>query len=240
MINKMKVEIWSDVMCPFCYIGKRHFEQALSDFEDNDQIEIIWKSFQLNPDLPEDGNPDVTVYEYLAKAKGISYKQSVQMHQNVVQMAKNVGLEYNFDKAVVANSFKAHRLVQLAKTKGLGGEAEERLFLAYFTEGKNTASPSVLAELGKNIGLTEDDVSEALANEKYAEAVNNDIYESRQIGVTGVPFFVFDRKYAVSGAQPAETFSKVLEKSVSEWKVNQPDIKLHITQGEACTPDSDC
>mgnify|MGYP003641005662 CR=1 FL=1 len=214
----MKVEIWSDVMCPFCYIGKRHLEKALQEFEERDQIEIIWKSFQLNPDLPEQADLNKNVYQHLAEAKGMSYEQSVQMHENVVQMATKAGLKYNFDEAVVANSFKSHRLLQKAKTKQLGNTLEERLFSAYFIEGKDTSSNSVLLALGKEIGLTEEDVNEALTNEKYADKVKEDINESRQIGVNGVPFFVFDRKYAVSGAQPAETFTQVLEKSFSEWK----------------------
>ena len=109
----MKIEIWSDVMCPFCYIGKRHLEKALEDFPEKDQIEIVWKSFQLNPDMPE--SSEENVYQYLAESKGISYEQSVQMHERVEQMAKNAGLDYHFEIAKVANSFKAHRVLQLAK-----------------------------------------------------------------------------------------------------------------------------
>ena len=218
MSDKMKVEIWSDVMCPFCYIGKRHLEKALQDFDEKDEIEIIWKSFQLNPDLPEQANPDKNVYQHLAEAKGMSYEQSVEMHKNVAEMAKKAGLDYNFDDAVVANSFKSHRLLQLAKEKGLGDALEERLFSAYFIEGKDTSSNDVLIELGDDIGLTKEEVNEALTNDEYADKVKEDIHESRQIGVSGVPFFVFDRKYAVSGAQPPEAFTQVLEKSVSEWK----------------------
>jgi protein disulfide-isomerase len=218
MSNKMKVEIWSDVMCPFCYIGKRHLEEALQDFDQKDEIEIIWKSFQLNPDLPEVADTDKSVYQYLAEAKGMSYEQSVEMHRNVVEMAKKAGLDYNFDDAVVANSFKSHRLLQIAKEKGLGDDLEERLFSAYFIEGKDTSSDKVLIALGNEIGLSEEEVNHALTNEKYAKMVKDDIQESRRIGVSGVPFFVFDRKYAVSGAQPPEAFIQVLERSVSEWK----------------------
>lgn len=214
----MKVEIWSDVMCPFCYIGKRHLEEALQDFDQKDEIEIIWKSFQLNPDLPEVADTDKSVYQYLAEAKGMSYEQSVEMHRNVVEMAKKAGLDYNFDDAVVANSFKSHRLLQIAKEKGLGDDLEERLFSAYFIEGKDTSSDKVLIALGNEIGLSEEEVNHALTNEKYAKMVKDDIQESRRIGVSGVPFFVFDRKYAVSGAQPPEAFIQVLERSVSEWK----------------------
>ena len=225
--NKMKVEVWSDIMCPFCYIGKRNYESALAQFPDAGRIEIVWKSFQLDPSIPEKTEEE-NVFRYLAQRKGISYEQSVQMHQGVVQTARNAGLEYNFDKAVVANSFKAHRLIQLAKTKGLGDQAEERLFHAYFTEGKNFGNPEVLLELGKDIGLTEAEVQEALTDETYAQKVKADIQEAGDLGVNGVPFFVFDRKYAISGAQPPATFLKALQQSFSEWQKENPVVALDV------------
>ena len=132
----MKVEIWSDVMCPFCYIGKRRFEAALLKFEHKDEVEIIWKSFQLNPHMKTD--PEKNINQYLAEIKGWTLDQAESMNERVTQMAKAEGLHYDFDKAIVANSFDAHRLIQLAKTHNKGDEAEERLFKAYFSEGKNT------------------------------------------------------------------------------------------------------
>ena len=224
-MHKMKVEVWSDIMCPFCYIGKRNYESALGQFADRDHIEIVWKSFQLDPSIPEKTEEE-NVFRYLAQRKGISYEQSVQMHQGVVQTAKNAGLEYNFDKAVVANSFKAHRMIQLAKTKGLGDQAEERLFSAYFTEGKNFGNPEVLTALGKEIGLTEADVQEALTNETYAQKVKEDIQEAGRLGVNGVPFFVFDRKYAISGAQPPAAFLQALQQSFAEWQKDNPVVSV--------------
>lgn len=224
-MHKMKVEVWSDIMCPFCYIGKRNYESALAQFADRDHIEIVWKSFQLDPSIPEKTEAE-NVFRYLAQRKGISYEQSVQMHQGVVQTAKNAGLEYNFDKAVVANSFKAHRMIQLAKTKGLGDAAEERLFYAYFTEGKNFGNPEVLTELGKEIGLTETEVQEALTDETYAQKVKADIQEAGSLGVNGVPFFVFDRKYAISGAQPPAAFLQALQQSFTEWQKDSPVVSM--------------
>ncbi len=224
-MHKMKVEVWSDIMCPFCYIGKRNYESALTQFADRDHIEIVWKSFQLDPSIPENMEEE-NVFRYLAQRKGISYEQSVQMHQGVVQTAKNAGLEYNFDKAVVANSFKAHRMIQLAKTKGLGDAAEERLFYAYFTEGKNFGNPEVLTALGKEIGLTETDVQEALTDETYAQKVKEDIREAGSLGVNGVPFFVFDRKYAISGAQPPAAFLQALQQSFAEWQKDSPVVSV--------------
>ncbi|QIP15269.1 DsbA family oxidoreductase [Spirosoma aureum] len=210
----MEVEIWSDVMCPFCYIGKRKFERALSEFPHKDQVNIVWKSFQLNPAMKTD--PDKTINEYLSEAKGWSLEQARQMNDRVTAMASEVGLSYDFDKAVVANSFDAHRLIQLAKANGLGDAAEERLFRAYFTEGRNTADHDTLLELGTDIGLDATAVEQLLQSDQYAEAVQHDIYEAQQVGARGVPFFVLNRRYAVSGAQQPETFLGALNTAWAE------------------------
>lgn len=205
----MKIEIWSDIMCPFCYIGKRHLESALSAFPD-EQFEIEWKSFQLDPSIVP--QPNKNVYEYLAERKGMSVEESKQMHAGVVERAAEVGLDYHFEKAVISNSFTAHRLIQLAKTKGLGDAIEETFFKAYFTDGRDLNDESTLVELCVGVGLNALDVKEVLQDEtRYANAVNNDISEAQQIGVRGVPFFVFDRKYAVSGAQPIEHFKQTIQ-----------------------------
>lgn len=233
----MKVEIWSDVMCPFCYIGKRRFETALEQFDNKEEIEIVWKSFQLNPNLKTDPNKNIN--QYLAEAKGWDLEYAKEMNANVTQMAAQEGLEYNFDKAVLANSFDSHRFIQLAKTKGLGDAAEERLFRAYFTEGLNTADHEVLTQLGKEIGIDEAEVRATLASKDFSNEVNQDIAESRQVGVRGVPFFVLNRKYAVSGAQSAETFLGALNTSFGEWKQeNAP--KLEVIEGPVCKPGEVC
>jgi predicted DsbA family dithiol-disulfide isomerase len=230
----MDVEIWSDVMCPFCYIGKRKFEQALSQFPNRDGIRVVWKSFQLNPDMPTD--PETSINQYLANVKGWSLEQAEQMNDRVTAKAKEVGLTYHFDKAVVANSWDAHRLIQLAKTKGLGDAAEERLFKAYFTEGRNTADHATLLELGNDVGLSTGEVSALLASDQYAQAVDQDLYEARQIGVRGVPFFVMNHKYAVSGAQQPETFLSALQTAWSEL----PQETSPENDGPACAPDGSC
>lgn len=211
----MKVEIWSDIMCPFCYIGKRHFEAALKEFPHADKLQIEWKSFQLDPTIPK-MEERVDVYQYLADKKGMSLEQSKSLHQNVIQMAKNAGLEYNFDIAVVGNSKDAHRLIQFAKTKGLGDQAEEALFKAYFTDGKNMADMNDLIEIGTLIGLDAVELTSILESDAFAYEMMQDVQEAQNIGVQGVPFFVFDRKYAVSGAQPVEAFLQTLEKVYSE------------------------
>ena len=208
----MKVEIWSDVMCPFCYIGKRRFEEALAQFYNADGVEVVWKSYQLNPGLKTDTS--ISIHQYLANIKGIDLDDAKQMNQQVTEMAEGVGLSYDFDRAIVANSFDAHRLIQLAKQYGLADAAEEALFKAYFTEGKNIADDGTLIIIGARLGLNADVVQHKLNTNAFADAVKQDITEAQQLGLRGVPFFVFDRKYAVSGAQPTEVFLQTLEKAL--------------------------
>lgn len=225
-------------MCPFCYIGKRNFETALEQFADKNHIEVIWKSFQLDPEIPEIANE--SYQDYLVKRKGMSADQVKGMLDNVTQSARQVGLEYNFDNSVMVNSLSAHKLLQFANTKGLGDEMEERLFRAFFTEGKNIADLSVLTQLGADVGLDEKELQIAFTDDNYAYLVSQDIAEARQIGVRGVPFFAFDRKQAISGAQPPQAFLETLEKSFSEWRKLNPETKLNLTEGPSCSPDGVC
>lgn len=237
--NIMKVEIWSDIMCPFCYIGKRNFETALSQFVNKDQIEVEWKSFQLDPTIPEVPKYQDDMYMFVADRKGMSYEQSKKSHQDLIQYAKSVGLEYNFDKALVTNSSKGHRLIQFAKTKGLGEKAEERLFYAYFTQGKNLSNAATLIELGKEIGLAETEVNEALANPLYVQKVESDSKEAQTLGARGIPFFVINRKYAIAGAQQPNEILKTIEKAFAEWqKENSNALKIQV--GQVCEPNGDC
>jgi len=230
---KMKVEVWSDIMCPFCYIGKRNYESALKQFSGSSHIEIEWRSFQLDPTIPPSSDKKVTVYQYLADKKGMTYEQSVNMHRGLIQTAKEAGLTYNFENAIVANSFDAHKMIQLAKDKGLGDQVEERLFRAYFTEGKDFGRLETLVELGTDIGLTDEEIIAAIESDEYAYKVKLDIQEAQNIGVRGVPFFVFNRKYAVSGAQPPGFFLQTLEQSFKECSINNPD---HRTSGPIFKP----
>ncbi len=234
-MSKLKINIWSDVQCPFCYIGKRHLEAALSQNHLTDKVEIEYKSFQLNPDIPMHMPVKQNAYEYLSQIKGMSYEHSVTLHQRVTQMAQHAGLDYHFEKTIIANSFNAHRVLQFAKTKDLGNLLEEILFKSYFTDGKNINDPETLMEMGIEAGLTMEEVNEALHKEEYAYKVNQDIYEARQMGISGVPFFVFDEAYAVSGAQPVEYFTEVLQKIISER--NEP---LTSQIADACKAEGEC
>jgi predicted DsbA family dithiol-disulfide isomerase len=217
---KMKVEIWSDMVCPFCYMGKHRYEKALAQFAHRDDIEVVWHSFQLYPGMKKITTKE-NAYQYLARVKGISLDQSKQMHASVVQMAQSDGLQYNFDKTTVANSYNAHRLLQMAKKHGLASEAEEHIFKAYFTDGKDIDDIPTLTSIGFAIGLDKTAVEKMLRGTDFAAEVAADLKEADQIGITGVPFFVFDRKYAVSGAQPVDTFFASLQRAHSDWQQNK-------------------
>ncbi len=210
----MKVEIWSDVMCPFCYIGKRKFEKALEQFPRKDEVEIVWKSFQLDPNLKTDAK--TTINQMLADKKGWSLEYAQEMNNHVSKIAKAVGLDYNLNEAIVANSFDAHRFSHLAKKHHLQNEAEERLFKAYFTEGKNTADHNTIIQLGVDIGMDASEIKQMLESNEYADEVRNDLQEAQQVGVRGVPFFLINRKYAISGAQESSTFLESLNKAWEE------------------------
>jgi predicted DsbA family dithiol-disulfide isomerase len=208
---KLKVEIWSDVVCPWCYIGKRRFEQALEQFEHKQHINIEWKSFQLDPDSKPE--PGISIHQSLAAKKGWTLDYARQMNDHVANLAKEVGLAYNFDIVVPANTLDAHRLLQFAKKKGLGDIAEELLFKAYFSGGKNIADHSTLIELAVDIGLDANEVRSMLSSDLFTEEVSRDVYEAYQLGIRSVPFFVVDEKYGVSGAQPTEVFLGALRKA---------------------------
>lgn len=212
----MKIEIWSDIACPFCYIGKRNFEDALEQFSENEFIDVEWKSFQLDPNAaPKTG---VDAYTYLAELKGKSLEWSVQAHQQITEMAAQAGLEYRFDIAKPANTLQAHRLIQLAKSQGLGNEAEEALFSAHFTEGRDLNQLSTIIEIGTDIGLSNEDLELLTDGNAFTDEVKRDIFEARQLGINSVPFFVLDNKYGVSGAQPAGVLAQYIEKAFTGWE----------------------
>lgn len=234
----MKVEIWSDVMCPFCYIGKRKFEKALDNFPHKNQIHVEWKSFLLNPDLAEDFVAGS--YEYLAKAKNISMEETRQLHQHIAQQAQLQGLDFQFEKSKITSTIPAHRLLQWAKTQQKGSEMEERLFYAFFTEGKLVSDKNVLADLAAEVGLNKEAAIQMLATDAFLQEVQQDLYEAQQFQIRGVPFFIFDRKYAVSGAQETPIFAQALQKSFEEWQQNTAPSIENLGAGESCDMDGNC
>lgn len=235
---KMKIEIWSDVMCPFCYIGKRKFENALAKFSDKNYIEVEWKSFELNPSLKTDTTK--TLAKYLAEQKRLPMEQVNQMINHASNMAKQVGLDYKLETAIVANSFNAHRFSHYAKSKGKQLEAEEVLFKAYFILNKNTDDTAILMELGTEIGLNANELKVVLESNQFANEVRADENEAVNLGIQGVPFFVFNRKSAVSGAQDESVFLNALQKNYAEFRKNNPIQKFDIIEGAVCKPDGNC
>src|SRR4051794_26489846 len=205
----MEIEIWSDVMCPFCYIGKRNFEAALERFEHRDEVDVTWRSFQLAPDLPQRVEGDV--HDYLAAKYGGGRERAKAMNDRVSETAAAAGLTYNLDSAVLGNTFDAHRLAHLAARHGLQDEAEERLFAAYFTQSEHIADPDTLVRIGEEIGLEADDVRAMQASDEFADAVRAEAREAVELGINGVPAFVIDRRYMISGAQPADHILSALE-----------------------------
>lgn len=233
----MKVEIWSDVMCPFCYIGKREFENALARFPEKDKVVVEWKSFQLDPTAPKRSPDDM--YTMLAKKYGKSRDEAKGMVQGVVDRAKTVGLHYEMDKAVMANSYDAHRLIQLAKSKGKGDAIEERLFKAHFMEGADIADTATLQRLGEEVGLDKAEVAALWTGDAFGDAVRSDIQMAQRIGVRGVPFFVVDNKYAVSGAQASDHFLGALQQAWNERPA--PMLKeVGGADGAVCDPAGNC
>ena len=223
MGNTLKIQIWSDIMCPFCYIGKRRMEEALRLFEHKDSVAIEWKSYQLDASFV--ASPNDNLVDHLAEKYRKDTEWAQNMLDNMTQNAKTAGLDFHFEKAILANSFNAHRLLHLAKKHHLANDLEELLFKAYLTDGKNINDNNTLKELGIAVGLNADDIDEVLRSDAYANEVQQDINSAQSIGVQGVPFFVFDNKYAISGAQPTTAFLQTLEKT---WQEGQFDSKITL------------
>ena len=217
--ESIKIDIWSDIACPWCYIGKRKFENGAAAFarktgEDAPDVVIEYHSYELSPDTPVDF--DGSEIDFLATHKGLPAEQVTQMLDRVSGIAGETGLDYNFDTLKHTNTVKAHQLLHYAKAHGKQIEAKERLLKAYFTEGKHVGRVADLADLAAEIGLDRDDVVRALEADEYLAAVRADQVLGQEYGIQGVPFFVIDGKYGVSGAQEAETFAGVLDQVWNE------------------------
>jgi predicted DsbA family dithiol-disulfide isomerase len=210
----LSVEIFSDVVCPWCYIGKRRFEAALARFVHRDDVEVTWRSFELDPDAPReaDGPPA----ERLAAKYGTSVQEAEAMNARVSALAAADGLEYHLDRARAGNTFDAHRILHLAKPHGLAEEAEERLMRAYFSEGEPIADHETLVRLAAELGVDAREARAVLASDRYADDVREDERLAARMGIRGVPFFVLGRRFGVSGAQPADALLQALEQAWSE------------------------
>ena len=232
----MKVEIWSDIACPWCYIGKRRFEAALAAFPHRDEVEVQWRSYQLDPTLPD--HHDGTELDYLVDRKGLSRDQVVRMFEQVTAIAADEGLTYDFASVVVANSFAGHELLHLARARGAGDRVKEALLSAHFEHGEDIGDREVLVRIGVEAGLDADEIARDLASHTWRDSVVADITAASSLGIRGVPFFVLDEKYGISGAQPTELFTQALEQA---WSESRPLVMVSPTTGAstdaACGPD---
>ena len=234
----MKVEIWSDVVCPWCYVGKRRFEAALARFPHRDGIEVEWKAFELDPTATSAPAGQAAVEgdhaARLAEKYGMDRPQAQQMLDSMTATAAAEGLEFHFERAIRANTVDAHQVIHLAGLRGLQDAVKERLLRAYFTEGEAVGDRDTLVRLAGEAGLDEAEVRTTLDSQAYAADVRRDESEASQLGISGVPFFVIDRKYGVSGAQPADALLQVLEQA---WAESHP-LPTLTTIG-ASTPGGD-
>ncbi|SDJ51648.1 Predicted dithiol-disulfide isomerase, DsbA family [Frankineae bacterium MT45] len=214
----MKVEIWSDIACPWCYVGKRRFEEALTSFDDGGEPVVIeWKSFELDPGtVSASPGGDADYADRLARKFGASRAQALKMLDSMTATAAEVGLDFHFEKAVAANTFDAHQLVHLGRDRGLQQEVKDRLLRAHFSEGEAVGDREALIRLGVEAGLDADEARSALTDQRYAAAVRADEAEAAELGVSGVPFFVIDRRYGISGAQPAGVFLDALNRAQAD------------------------
>lgn len=214
MSEPLQLEIWSDVVCPWCYIGKRRVEQAVADLDGEVETEITYRAFQLAPETPVDADGSVT--DYLVEHRGVTHPQAEAMMQQVTEVASSVGLEYDMGSARQANTLRAHEVLHLARTAGRQLDLAERMFRAHFVEGRHLGSVAELAELAADIGMDRDEVTAALEAGTFADAVTQDIEQARAYGITGVPFLVVDGRIGVSGAQPAEVVVAAVRQAAGE------------------------
>lgn len=234
----MQVEIWSDIMCPFCFIGKRIFDEALNAFAHKDRIQVVWKSYRLFPDVRyQEGSDACTV---LAQVKGLATSSMRQAIMHVTELGQDIGIRFDFDRLKMVDTLDALRLVHWAASHDLGSEMKERLFQAFFEEGLNLEDHQVLVQLGKTVGLDAQATEVMLASHAYAEEVESDVAQARQIGVRGIPFFVLDRRQALSGAQSTAGFTALLQTAFDEWEQKATSSAAPAMSGESCSLDGQC
>jgi predicted DsbA family dithiol-disulfide isomerase len=223
----MHVEIWSDIACPWCHIGKRRFEAALAAFEHADQVTVTWRSFELDPDAPAERPGERAAH--LAAKYGSSIEQARAMQDQMTEVAAGEGLDFRFDRARDGSMFDAHRIIHLAAAHGLQDAMEERLMRAHLSEGELMSDHAALARLAGEVGLPEDEVREVLATDQYADAVREDERTAASLGISAVPFFVIDRQFGASGAQSPEVLGDLLRRG---WEARSP--LTVVASGDTC------
>jgi predicted DsbA family dithiol-disulfide isomerase len=230
MNKKLRIDVWSDIACPWCYVGKRRLEAALAGFEHRDDVEVVWRAFELDPTAPKVTPEPVDYAGRLARKYGASVAQASEMIRNMTAVAAKDGLTFRFDRVRPGNTFDAHRVLHLAAERGVQDAVKERLLRAYMTEGEAIGDTETLARVAAEAGLDRDEVRAVLASDAWADEVRADEDEARANGIRGVPFFVFGGRYAVSGAHPAEALAKVLAEAWEECATELPE-------GAVCGPD---
>jgi predicted DsbA family dithiol-disulfide isomerase len=229
----MKIEIWSDIACPWCYVGKRRFESALRQFEHADDVEVVWRSFELDPGAPRTRAESQD--ELLATKYGMPVERARAMNERMTGEARKEGLDFHFERVKVGNTFDAHRLVHLAADSGRADAMKERLMRAYLTEGEAIGEPDTLQRLGTEAGLDAEQVRQVLATDRYAADVRADEARARSLGISGVPFFAIDERYGVSGAQPPEVLLGALRQAHAESSLTMVSGKdAAQCDGESC------
>ncbi len=227
----MQLEIWSDIACPWCYVGKRRIEAALSQFEHEDQVDVTWRSFELDPTTPAEvsGSP----VERLAAKYGMSVEQAQESEARLTAVAAEDGLEYHLDKQRMGNTFDGHRVIHLAAEHGLQDAMEERLFRARLSEGEQISDHQFLVQAAAEVGVPEEETRAVLESERFTEEVRDDERLAQALGINGVPMFVVDRKFGASGAQPPEQLLALLQHG---WENREPQLQ-DLGNGESCGVD---
>lgn len=227
----LRIDVWSDIACPWCYVGKRHLEQALARFEPGGSIEVVWRAFELDPSAPRESRERGPYAERLARKYGSSVDEAQARIDHLVSVARADGLELDFERIRPGNTFDAHRIVHYAREVGLQDAVKERFLRGYLCEGEAIGEPSVLLRLATEAGLEVERVSAILSSDAHARDVRTDEAEAQRLGIRGVPFFVIGGRYALSGAQPAESIARALRQA---WSELQP--RIEYGEGAACGP----
>jgi predicted DsbA family dithiol-disulfide isomerase len=232
-VKKLRIDIWSDIACPWCYVGKRRFEAALARFPERDSVEIVWRAFELDPSAPRVLDKTISYAERLARKYGTSTVEAQAMIDRMTDVARADGLDFHFERIQPGNTFDAHRILHLAAERGKQDAVKERFLRGYLSEGEPIGEPETLVRLAAEMGLDEEEVRATLASDVYAREVRADEDEARKNGISGVPFFVLGGRYAVSGAQPAELLLRALGQAWSDLHAKP----VAFEEGAACGPE---
>jgi predicted DsbA family dithiol-disulfide isomerase len=232
-MKRLSIDVWSDIACPWCYVGKRRLEAALREFPHSGSTAVAWHAFELDPRAPRERDASVSHAERIAKKYGMSVAQAEERTAHLTRVAAAEGLAFHFERIRSGNTFDAHRVVQFGASRELGDAVKERFLLGYFTDGEPIGDPAALVRMAAEAGLPADEVRQVVEGDAYAEHVRRDEADAAEIGIRGVPFFVFAQRYAVSGAQPKELLLSALDRAWNELEAGTPDVD----EGAVCGPE---